>query len=556
MALLRANILRGSFDLGMVAMMSAGNVAMAQTTPPVVIRPPSSAENPAPPPVTSTEVPPVTTNVPDRNDAPGIPERNTSVDLPGLGADPTSSPIDRPAVSPQMSMPSPEVSSGQGIAQLPAPSALPLAVDPANDPVLRTAFDAAPREEFLNLVRNAVARHPALDETAGFAQEARYALYQQEAALAPSAEVNIIGFQVVDRQFAGESIDNIVERTRPDRRFDTLATVNQLVTDFGATSNRVHAAGARLRASALGVDSAAEQIALNTIATWYDVYSLRTILAITRAYRTDQAQARSAIEERIQQGAAAEVDAALVENSIAQLDIRAARFQQQLDSAEARFRELTGAEPPPGLIRAPELGEVPASVEIVRAEAEETPEVRAARLQALAAEFDAKATERDLLPSIGVSLNAGRYGLIEERRDYDVVARITLRQRLFGGLPQRAKAADAHAMALDARARRISEERSRDAAIAYSDLQAFDRQLDALRLAYIASRQTRDAVVQRFRYSRGTLFDVIEAGDTFYSAATGYMQALAQRDAARYIVLARTGALLEALAIPNYSLRD
>ena len=530
--------------------------AIAQPTPPIVIQPPGSAENPAPPPVTSTEVPPVTVNLADRGDPQGVPARDTSISVSGLGPDPSPAQAERDGIAPRSPILSPGVPGDSSSTELPAPSTQPLAIDPETDPVLRTAFTMAPRDEFLELVRNAVALHPALDETSSFAMEAQYALYQQEAALLPSAEVNIIGFQVLDRQFEGDQIDNIVERTRPDRRFDYLATLNQVVTDFGATSNRVNAAGARLRAAALRVDSTAEQIALNTIAAWYDVYSLRTILALTRAYRDNQAGARTAIEERIAQGAAAEVDAALVENSIAQLDIRAARFQQQLDAAEARYRELTGSEPPPGLLRAPELGRIPASVEIVRAAARETPETRAARLQAQAAQYDAKATRRDMLPSIGASLNAGRYGLLEPRRDYDVVARVTLRQRLFGGLPQRAKAAAANADALDARARRISEESSRDAATAYSDLQSFERQLEALRLAYIATRQTRDATVQRFRYSRGTLFNVIEASDTFYSAATGYMQALAQRDAARYVLLARTGALLETLEIPTYSLRD
>lgn len=530
--------------------------ATAQPTPPIIIQPPGSAENPPPPPVTSTEVPPVTVNVPDRGDPQGVPTRGTSIGMPGLGPDLSPSQAEIDGITPRSPNPSPGIWGDSTSTELPAPSSQPLTINPETDPVLRTAFTMAPRDEFLDLVRNAVALHPALDETTSFATEAQYALYQQEAALLPSAEVNIIGFQVVDRRFEGDQVDNIVERTRPDRRFDYLATLNQVVTDFGATSNRVNAAGSRLRAAALRVDSAAEQIALNTIAAWYDVYSLRTILALTRAYRDNQEGARTAIEERIAQGAAAEVDAALVENSIAQLDIRAARFQQQLDSAEARYRELTGSEPPPGLLRAPELGRIPASVEIVRAAARETPETRAARLQAQAAQYDAKATRRDLLPSIGASLNAGRYGLLEPRRDYDVVARVTLRQRLFGGLPQRAKAAEANADALDARARRISEESSRDAATAFSDLQSLERQLEALRLAYIATRQTRDATVQRFRYSRGTLFNVIEASDTFYSAATGYMQALAQRDAARYVLLARTGALLETLEIPTYSLRD
>lgn len=529
---------RACYLLASAALPFAGLApAAAQNTPPVVIRPPSSAENPAPPPVTSTSVPPVQVDV--------TPPRTFAPDPAWRMASPVAGPPPLPAS---------EVRERDF--RLPEPEAQPLQVRPEDDPLLAGVLAPAPEGEFRALVASAVERHPALDETTGYAEEARYAMYQQEAAMAPSGEFDIAGFKVLGRQFAGNSIDNIVERSRAEHRFDELATVNQLIFDFGATKARVDAAGARLRAAALGVDSAANQVALNTIAAWYDVYSLRTVLALTTAYRTDSLSNRTAIETRIANGASAQSDAALIENALAQLDIRIARYQQQLSSAEARFRELTGAPPPPGLLRAPELGAIPASLEDARDAADETPASRAAREQAVAANRDARGAKRDLLPSIGASVDAGRYGILESRRDYDVVARITLRQRLFGGLPQRAKAAGAHAVAMDARAARITDENRRDAAIAFSDLEALDRQLEALKASYVATRLTRDATVKRFRYSRGTIFDVLNASDTFFAAATGYVQALAQRDAARYVLLSRTNRLLEALAIPKYIVRD
>ena len=525
--------------IALIGIGAVGAPILAQTTPPVVIQPPSSSENPAPPPLPAAQVPPVNVAV--------EPPRAGAID-PGFRLD-TLAPAPLP-VAPGSRAPQP------GAVSLPPPTARPLEIDPSTDPILQLARNAEPADEFRRQVQHAVDLHPALEENEAYAEEARYALYQQRAAMMPSAEINLIGFQVLGREFGDNSNDNIVERTRAERRFDELATVNQLVTDFGATSRRVEAAGERLRAAALGVDTAAEQVALNTVAAWYDVYSLRTILAITEAYRADQERSRRDIEERIRQGASAPVDAALVENSLAQLDIRAARFQQQLASAEARFRELTGARPRDGLMRAPELGQIPPSLEAAREAASTTPATRAARLQARAAESDAIATRRDLLPSVSASVNAGRYGVLESPRNYDVVARITLRQRLFGGLPQRAKAAGAHADALDARARRIAEENAREAATAFSDLEALDRQLEALESAYLATLETRNATKLRFDATRGTLFDVIDASDTYYTAAVGYVQALAQRDAARYVLLARTGELLDALEIPVYTLRD
>ena len=81
---------------------------------------------------------------------------------------------------------------------------------------------------------------------------------------------------------------------------------------------------------------------------------------------------------------------------------------------------------------------------------------------------------------------------------------------------------------------------------------SYDRQLASLEQAYLATRITRDAVFERFQYSRGTLFEAIDASDAFYAAATSYLQTLAQRDAARYVLLASTGGLLDALRIAPY----
>jgi outer membrane protein, adhesin transport system len=89
----------------------------------------------------------------------------------------------------------------------------------------------------------------------------------------------------------------------------------------------------------------------------------------------------------------------------------------------------------------------------------------------------------------------------------------------------------------------------RDASIAWSDLNALEIELEALERSYIASRQSRDVLVARFKVSRGTLFDVLSAEDNFFSSATAYIRSLAERDNARYVLASKTGNLLPALGI-------
>jgi outer membrane protein, adhesin transport system len=152
-----------------------------------------------------------------------------------------------------------------------------------------------------------------------------------------------------------------------------------------------------------------------------------------------------------------------------------------------------------------------------------------------------------LLPNVTAGIDAGRYGVFENEGDYDVRARATLRYRFFGGVYQRAEQVGARARAVEARAQRVREEAERDASIAWSDVQALEAQFAALRESYIASRRSRDVLFERFRVARGSLFDVLEANDAYFGTAIAYVQAMSELDAARYVLLSRTGKLLDAL---------
>jgi adhesin transport system outer membrane protein len=178
-----------------------------------------------------------------------------------------------------------------------------------------------------------------------------------------------------------------------------------------------------------------------------------------------------------------------------------------------------------------------------------TPEARSAQAMADSARREARATKNDRLPQISAGIDAGRYGVFENDRDYDIRGRVTLRQRLFGGTEARVAQARARAVSADARAARVRDEASRDAAIAWSDVRALEEQLRALEASYLASRQSRDVLIERFINSRGNLFDVVAAEDAYFETATAFIRTLSELDAARYVLLSRTGNLLDSLGI-------
>lgn len=419
------------------------------------------------------------------------------------------------------------------------------------DPILRLADNALAPNDFRQWMLSAVRRHPAVAEARAGATEARAARSEARAQLRPRVDLSFSSYRVASRAFSNDP-QNIIERSRANRRTDALASIDQTVFDFGATSGRIRSATSRLNAAAADVDTAISDVALRAIAAWYNVFAYRKLVGLAAMLTVRQQQLRAAVLQRVALGATAPGDVARVDSYIASADTRHAVFQRSLSTAEAQFLELFGRAPPANLLPAPALGMKLASGDAAAASADRAPPVRAALAVARASRLQARAAHADTLPIITAGVDAGRYGVFETARDYDVRGRVTARWRLFGGIGARAAEADARADAAVARGDRVAEEQRRDAVIAWSDVNALDQQLTALRQSYVASRQSRDVLLQRFVASRGTLFDVLESEDAFFQTSAAYVQAVAERDAARYVLLAKTGLLLDALEIPNF----
>lgn len=425
---------------------------------------------------------------------------------------------------------------------------LPAPAQDRDDTVLALAHDEVPASVFRDAVAAAVARHPSLGEATASRTEAAAARREAKAGLLPTLDVTASSYRVLSREFSNDP-DNIYERSRANSRSDLTLSLQQKVFDFGATSERIAAAGARLRAAAANIDVAADQVALRMIATWYDVFTYRALVRLADQHILQQQGLRRDVQTRIDQGYSASGDLIRIDSALAATGARAANYRRQLAGAEARFYELAGVAPQPGLSRAPPPAPIMASADMARAAAVRTPGVRAAQAAADGAREDARAAKADRLPSISAGIDAGRYGVFEDRQDYDVRANVTLRQRFSGAIYARSGQVSARSAQAAARADRIREEAARDAAIAWSDVQALDQQVAALEASYIAGRDSRDMLAERFRLARGTLFDVLGAEDTEFSTAASYIEALGDRDAARYVLLSRTGRLLSSLDI-------
>ena len=450
---------------------------------------------------------------------------------------------------------SPLVRSAPPLEQLPGHTADPLAIDPSQDPILQLSRESVAGTEFLRLVRQAVDRHPRVSESRAGIAEAEAAEDEARAGLYPSIDSSLLSNRSIARNFDEDDPDNIVERARSEGRTDLIVSINQPVFDFGATEARIAAAGARLRAAAEDAEASADQVALRAIAAWYDVFAYRALVTLGSAFAAGQVDLREAISVRIDQGVSAPGDLPRVESYIASAEADLARFRRQLANAEARFEEMFGQPPPPNIGRAPIVAGPTMSKEMAQFLARSNPEVESAEALARAARQEAKAARAQTLPSLSAGIDAGKYGIIDSN-DYDIRGRLTLRHRLFGGVDARADQARARASAADARASRVRNEAEREASIAWSDVKALEQQLAALENSYIASRQSRDVLAERFRVARGTLFDLLESESGYFNVSATYIRAITELDASRYVLLSRTGRLLPTLDIEPPTLEE
>ena len=434
-------------------------------------------------------------------------------------------------------------------ARLPDPDPLPLAAKTQGDPILAIADAIADEAAFRDVISEALKASPTIVEGRADGDAALAAKRGARSALFPRIDLGLSANRAIAREFSNDP-DNVLERARGSGRFDATATLEQILFDFGASERRIDAAIERVGAAQAELDRKSETIALRAIGAWYDLFAYGHLTELAQHFISENEKLRSDVDFRITQGVAAPVERARIDSALASARLRLAQYQREYQNARARFKELFAIDAPSRIVRAPAPELERLSDDALAARAAGSATVRVSEALARALRNDAKAARLETAPNVSAGVDAGRFGLLEAgRRDYDVRARVAVRWRLLGPGDARADEARARAESADARALGVKLEAEREARIAWADVSALDDMLTAYRADYVASRVTRDAVTERFRVARGTLFDALDAEDRLFSAAANYIRGLSERDAATFVALARSGDLLRVLNI-------
>lgn len=428
------------------------------------------------------------------------------------------------------------------------PNPRPFSAPAQDDPLLALARTTTTESRFRAEVESAVRYNPLLEEARAGVREAEAARVQARSALFPTVDLTVDANRSFARNFSNDP-GNIIERSRPEGRTDATASIRQRLLDFGATSSRINAGNARVTAAENATLGYGQDVAVRTVTAWYSILAQRLMAQAAEEYVTRQGWLRTAIEKRIANGFSARGELARVDSSIANVQTRLASFRRDLASSQAQYRALTGHDAPPDLARAPLPRAAADTPEALDALIARSPVVLRAEAEARAARQDARATRSERLPTISAGLDAGRYGVFENPGDYDIRGRVIVRAQLGAGINARADQATARADAADAYAARVRQEALRDAQMSLADVKGLEAQLAAAEASYIANRTGRDVVATRFEASQGTVTDLLYAEDSYFYSITTFIQTLAERDVSRFVLLAKSGLLLDDLGI-------
>jgi len=404
----------------------------------------------------------------------------------------------------------------------------------------------AAAHEFERLIASAIARHPALGADQSDAAIARAETRAARAALYPRLSASVDADYVVDRRF-GNSTTNVVESLRPDGQVNAGLTASQLIFDGGAAFARIKAARARASARDRTIEARINDLALRALSVYLDAAVQQGMASLGEEYVARHERLVRDMKERERLGAGARAEVLRAEARLAAARVRAADFAESARIAEIRYLEFFGEEPDALAFPEPVPLGVATREEAIALAFARDPSLAAASATTNSLRAEIGAAKGRRLPEIRANVSSVSYDVFNGAEDYDVRAGINLNYDLFTGGARNAEIARAKNNA-ERQAHEedlVRREIERDAAIAFERQATAKARLAALEAALSANRQARDLVAERFRASRGTLIDLIEAENDWFESGVRYLSGRADRDMASFALMEFTGDLLQ-----------
>lgn len=330
-------------------------------------------------------------------------------------------------------------------------------------------------------------------------------------------------------------------------------SVRQLVWDFGAVNHQIDSRLAVEMSVQARAQAKRSELTLRALSAWLELFRTREVLAAGQMNVLSRQQILSFIEERTELGASSTSDVLRARARLADAQAAEVAARNQLSAAEAVYVEFFDQAAPGQLV----LPEVPALDGARLADlaplVSANPLVVEARRQAEAAAAEARAAAAALLPTISLDANLRRRDLGSggtPGNDWSVG--LAVRQNVFNGGADQARAQQAEQRALEARLGETNLRRQLERALAQSvaDVQNSSAAVLARKESAQVAAVALEAVREQFAFRRGSLLDLLRAQEELHQATRDLIDSVANQTLARYRFLHLSADLAPMFNVP------
>jgi adhesin transport system outer membrane protein len=417
---------------------------------------------------------------------------------------------------------------------------------------LGLAFATPVCAETLNeAVARAVATNPRVETLAKDRLAVDQELEQARAFWRPQVDVvGRIGREYTD---SDSTRDEGYKSGRTLTRKEVGGTLNQLIYDFGATQGEIDRNKARVKGAAYRVAETSEFVGLDAVEAYLEVLRHRTLVDIARQNIAAHQRIQQDIQARTGGGGGTQADVSQAQARLEVARTAEARAREELRSAEARYRQVTGNAP--GTLTNPQAptAALPRLDALIEAVKTENPTVVALRQDIDAMRGQLTSADAAYFPRLGVELGATRgddVGGIKGRND-SASAMLVMRWNLYRGGGDQAKIEEFRQRLMVAQSRVSEAERTaeREARISWAAKDGAAERAQNLRGAVAANERVVAIYRDQFRLGQRTLLDLLDVENELFTTRSSQVSADYASLFAMYRILATNGTLLKTLNV-------
>lgn len=332
--------------------------------------------------------------------------------------------------------------------------------------------------------------------------------------------------------------------------------LTQMIFDGLETPRRVDAATARMDAANATIEEISENLALRAVQSYVDLIRARKGLSMVDGYTGQIEDYLSRISGMVDQGASDEVELQQARDVNIILKAIRADYEAQVRAAEARYTEVTGAQPPAQMAEPSDRSSViSADVGAAIAQAKSNhPALLAALKESEAASYDIKAEQGTLYPDVN-----GELSYLKSDKDdvlggeiVDGRALVRMNWNFSTGGEQLARIRRSKYTHQESLARKAELERQveQNIRLAYNDYSNAGKQMQLLLERRDLNEKLFSAYETQFEGARVKLLQLMQSHNQLFNTQLEVNNGYYRLMAAQYAVLASSGKLRAALNTP------